>query len=147
MKTNEAGMEIIKTFEGFSSKVYRCPALVCTVGFGSTYGKDGKRITMKHPDVSKKEAEFLLHREVRHTEDAVRRLSKDRLNENQFSAVVSLGYNIGTGNLQSSTLMRMVRRGDIDEAADQFPRWKKANGRTLSGLVRRRAVERELFLS
>lgn len=147
MKTNEAGMEIIKTFEGFSSRVYRCPALVCTVGFGSTYDVAGKRVTMKHPDVSKKEAEFLLHREVRHTEDAVRRLSKDRLNENQFSAVVSLGYNIGTGNLQSSTLMRMVRRGDIDEAADQFPRWKKANGRTLSGLVRRRAVERNLFLS
>ena len=63
-----------------------------------------------------------------------------------FSAVASLAYNIGTGNLQRSTLRIKLNRGRYLDAADEFPKWRKAGGRVLKGLVRRRIAERNLFV-
>ena len=64
-----------------------------------------------------------------------------------FSATASLVYNIGTGNFQRSTLRMKLNRGYYEDAADEFPKWRKAGGRILKGLVRRRARERQLFLT
>jgi len=147
MRVNEAALTIIKSFEGFSSDPYLDPIGIPTIGFGSIWTINGDRISMDHPCVNKEQATKLLQREVRHVEAAIRRLIKAELTENMFSAVASLAYNIGTGNLQRSTLRIKLNRGRYLDAADEFPKWRKAGGRVLKGLVRRRIAERNLFIN
>ena len=62
-----------------------------------------------------------------------------------IQAVCSLAYNIGTGNLQSSTLRSKLNRMDYSGASDEFPKWRRASGKIMRGLVKRRAIEQELF--
>jgi lysozyme len=102
---------------------------------------------MNHLSISKIEAGRLLSREVRHVERQVAYLVTAKLTSNQFSALVSLVYNIGSGNFQASTLRRLINRNEYEKAADEFPKWRRAGGRILPGLVRRRGVERALFLT
>ena len=147
MRCNHEGREIVKFFEGFRSRPYRCSAGVPTIGWGSCYRLDGTRVTMGNPPVSKDEAEELLVFGLRTAENAVARLAKPTpLNENQFSSLVSFVYNIGSGNFQSSTLRQKLRRKDYAKAALEFPKWRRANGQILRGLVNRRKREKELFL-
>jgi lysozyme len=147
MRVNEAALTIIKSFEGFSSDPYLDPIGIPTIGFGSIWSANGDRISMDHPPVDKNKATELLQREVRHVEAAIGRLIKAELTENMFSAIASLAYNIGTGNLQRSTLRIKLNRGKYLDAADEFPKWRKAGGRVLKGLVRRRIAERNLFIN
>ena len=145
MKTNEEGIAIIKHFEGFSSSVYKDPIGIPTIGFGSIWDEEGNRLTMDHKPVSKGEAENLLKRELRHVESAITRLVTVPLTENQFSAISSLTYNIGSSRLKSSTLRQKINRRDYHGASAEFPKWRLAGGRVLKGLVRRRKAERGLF--
>jgi lysozyme len=145
MRTNDAGLAIVKAFEGYSSAPYCDVVGVATIGYGSTFGCDGLRITIDHAPVSKREGEKLLRCGLRTAERAVKQLVTAELTENMFSALVSLCYNIGSGNLQRSTLRMKLNRGSYEAAADEFPKWRKAGGRVLPGLVRRRAAEQELF--
>ena len=147
MKIGKPGLEIIKHFEGFSSDPYLCPADVATIGYGATYGFDHKRITMAHCPISLEEGEALLAQELRSVERSVGRLIQVALTQNQFDALVSFTFNLGSGRLQSSTLRSKLNRKDYEGAADEFPKWRKAGGKVLLGLVKRRAVERKLFLS
>jgi lysozyme len=146
MRVNDKGIEIIKAFEGFSAKAYLDPIGIPTIGFGSIWDADGNRLTMDHPRISKKEATRLLRREVLHVEKAIKRLIKAEMTENMFSSLGSFAYNVGTGNLQRSTLRIKLNRGWYEEAADEFPKWRRAGGKILAGLVRRRKAERALFL-
>ena len=146
MRINELGIEIIKEFEGFSSEVYLDPIGIPTIGYGSTWDAKGDRVTVEHPAITKTEATKLLKREARHVEKAIRRLIKAELTENMFSSLCSWAYNVGTGNLQRSTLRMKLNRGNYEDAADEFPKWRRGGGRILKGLVLRRAAERELFL-
>jgi len=143
---NDEGLAIIKDFEGFSPSVYRDPIGVPTIGYGSTWDSSGERVTMDHPDITEAEGEELLYGEIHNTEKAVGKLITAELTENMYAALVSLTYNIGSGNLQRSTLRKKLNCGNYGGAADEFPKWRKAGGRVLPGLVRRRAAERELFL-
>ena len=142
---NAPGLGIIQAFEGFSAAPYRCPAARWTIGWGCTWDHRGNPVTAKHPAITKKQAEHLLRQEVSHSEGAVRRLIKAPLNENQFSACVSLCFNIGSGNFQKSTLRMKLNRLDYEGASAEFPKWRRSLGKVLSGLVRRRAAERLLF--
>ena len=147
MRCNDEGREIVKFFEGFRSSVYSCSAGVPTIGWGSTYYTDGTRVSPGDPEISKEQAEDLLVFGLRTAENAVARLVKPvALNENQFSSLVSFVYNIGSGNFQSSTLRQRLRRKDYSKAALEFPKWRRANGRILRGLVERRKREKALFL-
>ena len=146
MRTGKPGLEIIKHFEGFSPDPYLCPADVPTIGYGATYGFDHKRITMGHCPISLEEGEALLAQELGSVERSVRRLVQVALTQNQFDALVSFTFNLGSGRLQSSTLRSKLNRENYEGAADQFPKWRKAGGKVLLGLVKRRAVERKLFL-
>lgn len=143
---NEAGLGIIKRFEGWSAVPYCCPAGRWTVGWGATWTLDGSAVTADHPRITKDEGTDLLKREVRHVEKAIRKLIKAELTPNMFSAVASWAFNCGTMAMQRSTLRMKLNRGLYEDAADEFPKWRKAGGRVLAGLVRRRAAERELFL-
>lgn len=141
-KTSNTGLDLIKSFEGFSANAYPDPAhgwKVPTIGYGTTAGvKMGDTIT-------KERAEELLREDVKRFEGYVDRLVKVPLTQGMFDALVSFTYNLGTGALEKSTLLDQLNRGDYDGAAEQFGRWVKAGGKTLAGLVRRRAAERALF--
>ena len=146
MNINKAGLEIIKSFEGWSSDPYLCPANRWTIAYGSTWDINGHPVTADHPSITKEQGEALLRQEVHHIEGAIRRLIKYVLNENQFSSLVSFCYNVGSGNLQKSSLRMKLNRGDVEGASAEFPKWRRSAGKILSGLVRRRQAERNLFL-
>jgi len=144
MKTGVKGRELIKSFESLQLKAYPDPATggkPWTIGWGHTKGvKPGDQITQV-------QAETFLAEDLSVFEAAVSAAIKRPMTQNQFDAMVSLAFNIGGANFASSTLVKKFNAGDVQGAADQFPRWKNADGKEMKGLVRRRAAERELFLS
>lgn len=147
MKTNHSGLDIITHFEGFSSTPYKCPAGVWTIGYGSTRHPDGQPVTAATEPIDETEALEWMAGDLADTEKQVAWLITAPLTENQFSALVSFTYNLGAGNLQSSTLRMKLNRENYDGAADEFPKWRRAGGEILAGLVKRRAAERSLFLN
>ena len=146
MKTPQSGLDIIKHYEGWSPTPYMDPVGIPTIGYGSIWDANGDRVTIAHPRISKANGEALLARELAHVEQAIAKLILAPLNEHRFAALASFTYNLGSGRLQSSTLRMLVNRGDYAGAADEFPKWRRAGGRIILGLVRRRADERELWL-
>lgn len=140
MNVSETGIELIKKFEGCALKSYKCPAGVWTIGYGHTSGvKEGQTIT-------KKQAEIFLKQDIRCFEITVNNLVNVSLNQGQFDALVSFCYNLGSNNLKNSTLLKLLNKKDYFAAAEQFDRWIYAGGKKLSGLVKRRAAEKKLFL-
>ena len=148
MKCNDTGLEIIKVAEGFFAAPYYCPASIISIGYGATRGLDGRPLHMGVESITEEEGEKLLRRDVGIAERAVSRLIRVPLNENEFSALCSFVYNLGSGRLQSSTLRALLNRSAPRErVGEEFPKWRMASGKVLRGLVRRRAVERQLFLT
>ncbi|MBT3332817.1 MAG: lysozyme [Rhodospirillaceae bacterium] len=147
MRICSEGLSIIKEFEGWSRRPYRDPIGIPTIGYGSIWGLDRKRLTMAHREITQDEGEIMLTRMLQHAERAVARLIKTPLTSSEFSALVSFTYNLGAGNLQRSTLRMKANRGDKIGAADEFPKWRRAGGRILAGLVRRRKAEQALWLN
>lgn len=139
---NDAGVALVREFEGCRLDAYRCPAGIPTIGYGAT-GPD-IRMGMKW---TQEEADERLAEDLARFAEGVERLVLVDLTDNQFAALVSFAYNVGLGALAGSTLLRKLNAGDYQGAADQLPRWNKGGGRVLPGLVRRRAAERDLFLS
>ncbi|MFJ2548516.1 lysozyme [Pseudomonas sp. NPDC087612] len=140
MRTSQRGLNLIKSFEGLRLQSYQDAVGVWTIGYGTTRGiKPGMSIT-------KDQAERMLANDVPRFEVEVERLVKVPLTTNQHDALISFTYNLGSANLESSTLLRLLNSGDYAGAAEQFPRWNKAGGKVLAGLVRRREAERKLFL-
>lgn len=142
-RISDKGLALIKKYEGFSAKVYICPAGYETIGFGHLV-RAGKDFSA---GISKQQAEDLLRQDAAFAERAVLRLISVPLSDGQFDALVSFVFNLGGGALQASTLRRKLNRGEYEAAAQQFGRWVFAGGRKLNGLVRRRAEEAALFLS
>lgn len=147
MKTNDAALSIITGFEGFSASPYQCPAGIWTIGYGSTRCPDGLPVTAETPLLTEDDGRQWLRDELARTEGDVTRLVRVPLSENQFGALVSFTYNLGSGNFRASTLRQKLNRGDYDGAVLEFPKWRRAGGKILRGLVRRRAAEQALFLS
>ena len=146
MKTSQIGLDLITGFEGLRLIPYFDSAMVPTIGYGSTRYEDGARVTMKDKAITQAQAKTLFMNTLTTYEAAVNRNVKVPISQNQFDSLVSFTYNLGEENLRTSTLLRKLNVRDYKGAADQFPRWNKAAGRVLNGLVRRRAAERELFL-
>jgi lysozyme len=144
MRTNKAGLNLIKEFEGFRTKAYKCPAGVWTIGYGHT-SMAGPPAVKPGMVVSRTEAEAILRRDLKVFEDGVKSAIKVQLNSNQFSACVSLCYNIGVGAFSRSSVARFCNKGQWKKAADAFALWNKAGGKVLPGLTRRRAAEAALF--
>lgn len=148
MDLSKHGMELLCDFEGKHKKqpngtykAYRCPANVPTIYAGLTRGVyDGMVVT-------EAQGEKMLAKELAATEDAVERLTKVPLNQNQFDALVLLVYNIGVGAYQKSTLLKQLNKGNYDAVPAQMMRWVNGGGKKLSGLVRRRRAEAALFMA
>lgn len=147
-KISTKGLEIIKKYEGFSSKPYLCPSKVITIGYGSTYYEDGSKVKLTDSPITQERATELLEALLVSFERAVDSYCTDAINQNQFDALVSFAYNCGVGNLKSSTLLRKVNvNPDNPTIKDEFLKWTKGGGKTLSGLVRRRTEEAQLYFS
>lgn len=149
MKTSKAGIDLIKSFEGCELKAYLCSSKKPTIGWGHTK-------TVKESDIGKKtisvaDAERLLNQDLFGFEAGVFKLVEVPINENQFSALVSLAFNIGLVAFEGSTLLKRLNAKDYAAAAEQFAVWRmggpKGKKVVLAGLVRRRASEKALFLT
>lgn len=142
MKLNKAGRDLIKRFEGCKLKAYYDAVGVLTIGYGHT-GPDvrvGQQITQQ-------EAEDLLNADLDKFVKGVEKLVTRTLTDNQFSALVSLAYNIGLGNLKKSTLLKNLNAGNVAAVTVSWVKWNKAGGKVLKGLTARRGAEIELFLT
>lgn len=145
-KTGPSGVALIKQFEGFVGKPYLCPAKVPTIGYGATYYPDGKKVTMQDSPITESVATDLLTNMLGRFEKAVDGSCRDDLTQNQFDALVSFTYNLGEGNLKSSTLLKKVNANPNDPTIrDEFMKWVKAGGQVLPGLVKRRQAEADLY--
>ena len=148
MKISNNGINLIKQFEGLSLKPYLDAVNIPTIGYGSTYYRDGKKVTLNDKPISQDEANLLLeHIANKDFGDKINTLVKVELNQNQFDALVSFCYNLGIGNFKSSTLLKKINQADFKGASEEFIKWNKAGGKILDGLTRRRQKEKELFLS
>lgn len=141
MKTSPKGIALIKEFEGLRLKAYKCPGGVWTIGYGHTAG-------VKHGMViSERQAEEYLKADLIAFEKYLNGLGL-AINQNQFDALISFIYNVGTGNFSRSTLLRKVRANPQDNSImDEFLRWVNSKGRVLPGLQRRRLAEMKLYFS
>ena len=141
MKTSPKGIALIKEFEGLRLKAYKCPGGVWSIGYGHTAGvKSGMVIT-------ERQAEEYLKADLIAFEKYLNGLGL-AINQNQFDALISFIYNVGTGNFSSSSLLRKVRVNPLDNSImDEFLKWVYSKGRVLPGLQRRRLAEMKLYFS
>lgn len=146
MKASQNTIKLIEVSESLKLKPYLCPAKIPTIGWGSTMYENGVHVKLTDPAITKERADAIMIRQLVNYEDAVNRYVKVPLNQNQFDALVDFAYNAGNGNLQTSTLLKKLNKGDYAGAAEQFDRWVYGDGKKLNGLVTRRASEKALFL-
>jgi GH24 family phage-related lysozyme (muramidase) len=136
---------LVKRFEGFRSIPYTCPAGKATVGYGFTHYADGTLVTLTDQPMVQSVADEMLVTMLADYGRQVSELLTIPVNQNQFDALVDFAYNLGVGNLKTSTLLKMVNFGQFDVAAEEFGKWVHAGPKTLPGLVVRRDAERRLF--
>lgn len=147
MKLGAKGLALIKTFEGLRLTAYLCAGGVWTLGYGHTRGVRPNDIC------TQEDADAWLKADVSEAEWGVNSLVKVPINQNQFDALVSFTFNLGSDidvdniaeGLGDSTLLRKLNETDYVGAALEFKKWHKAGGKVLSGLVKRRAAEQTLF--
>lgn len=145
---SHAGAAFIAGFEGFSGKLYNDPAGHCTIGYGHLVHKgncNGSEPAAFTKGLTKEEALTLLKTDAQTYANAVRGSVTVPLNQAQFDALVSWTYNLGAGNLKSSTMLKKLNAGDYASVPAEMARWNKAGGKVLAGLVRRRESEGRLF--
>jgi lysozyme len=148
MKLNREGYNLIKSFEGLRLKPYLCSAKVPTIGYGSTFYENNKKVLMSDPPITKQRAEELLQISADRFARKVVNLVKKPITQNQLNALTSFAYNLGSGALASSTLLKKVNVNPNDVTIrNEFMRWNKANGIALKGLTNRRIKEADLYFT
>jgi GH24 family phage-related lysozyme (muramidase) len=148
-KTNAKGLDIIKSFEGLRTAAYPDPGTggePWTIGYGHTSAAGPPNV---YPGltITTAEAEEILKRDLGVFENTVSSATTRTPTSDQFSAMVSFTFNVGSGAFRDSTLLKKHNAGDFAGAADEFLRWVYANGNVMAGLERRRKAERALYLS
>lgn len=140
MIISNSGIRFIASLEGFRETAYQDVGGVWTIGYGETLGvKPGDRI-------SPEDALLSLAKRLGQFSSEVDRILRILPTQNQFDAMTSFTYNVGTAAFSTSTLLRKFNSGDAPGAAEEFLRWDKVRGVPVLGLRRRRASEKELFL-
>lgn len=144
MKTSQAGIDLIHSFEQLRLKAYPDPGSKdgkpWTNGWGSTGSDIGPGTVW-----TKEKADQRFASDLSKFEQAVSLLVKVPLTQYQFDALVSFTYNLGIGSLKSSTLLKMLNEGYYSNAGLQLLRWTKNDGVEMAGLVRRRKEELKMF--
>jgi len=148
MKLDKKGYDLIKEFEGLKLKPYKCSAGIATTGYGSTYYENGTRVQMSDAPITKQRAEQLLQHTADRFASKVANLIKKPVTQNQFNALVSFAFNVGSGALASSTLLKLVNVNPNDPMiAKEFLRWNKVNKVPVQGLTNRRIKESALYFT
>lgn len=143
-------VDLIKEFEGFESKPYPDPATKkapYTIGYGTTFYPDGKKVTMKDPAISEAKAtELLAWYVTKVVQPTLDKFVKKPLNQNQKDALASFIYNIGEPNFSSSTMLKKINVNPNDPTIElEFAKWNKAAGKVMNGLTKRRSAEAQLY--
>ena len=142
----ERAAELARPYEGLRLEPYHDPAGFPTIGYGHLLSRERGADLARWPALrDEAEAEALLEADMATAQGAVARLIRVELSEEQEAALIDFAFNCGGGNLQSSTLRRVVNRGKHEAAPAQFRRWVWAGGVKLPGLVRRREAEAALY--
>jgi len=145
---SDACIDLVKSFEGFFSKPYLCPANVPTIGYGTILYPNGKKVTLQDLPIDEKKAIEFMRFELNQKAKEVDAMTTDAVNQRQFDALVSFAYNCGSGALKGSTLLKRVNFNPQDlTIIDAFLMWNRANGKVLNGLTRRRKAEAKLYFS
>ncbi len=155
-KVCEAAEAIAKPCESLSLKPYLCPAGKATIGYGTTWYPNGKRVTMDDPWISKEQAEHYMRHAMQVTWHSLRKLLTRSPTVNQAAALLDLAYNIGVGvhdgvkgDIADSDLIAAFNRGDDARVGKEFPLWchARVDGKLvkLPGLVKRRALDLQLY--
>lgn len=139
MRTSDEGLALIRHFEGCRLEAYLCPAGVWTIGYGHTHGVQSGDV------IDQEAAEAFLIEDLEEFEGHVKSLVETKLKQHQFDAIVSWTFNLGPGNLKSSTLLNRINYGPLSDVPFQIQRWTRAGGTVLEGLVKRRAAEAALW--
>jgi lysozyme len=152
MKTNEAGVALIKKWESFRAKPYICPAGIPTIGYGTTMYPNGKKVTMQDKPITEQVADMYLRQHLERIELQTSVALQVQLSDNRFSALVSFVYNLGIGAFRKSTLLKVVNAAPGSPGIRvEFMKWTKAtvNGKKveLAGLVSRRKSEADLYFN
>jgi len=138
---NEAGLDLIKQFEGLRLQAYTDAVGLVTIGYGHEI-KVGESISST---ITEEEATAFLLWDTALAARAVDRLVTVPISDNQFDALVSFVFNVGSVRFASSDLLNKLNAGDYAGASDEFLKWDHAGGHVLPGLTRRRQAERDLF--
>jgi lysozyme len=148
MKISQNGLDLLKRFEGVRLKPYLCPAGIPTISIGCTYYEDGTKVRMTDPEISQARATEIFLNVLKHYESSVDSFTRDDITQNQFDALVSFAYNVGTGALKNSTLLKKVNANPNDKFIEsQFLIWNKVNGVPNKGLTLRRQTEYNHYFS
>lgn len=139
---SEEGLALIRTFEGYSSTPYRCPAGVLTIGYGHVL-KGGEAAT---PSITREAAETWLKEDAQKAALLLSRHVAVALTQHQADALISFIFNVGGGAFARSTLKKVINRGWHGEVPAQLARWIYAGGQVQRGLVKRREAEAELYM-
>ena len=149
MQTSDRGLALIKAYEGLRLEAYPDAGYGwdrATIGYGHT-AQAGPPGVVRGMKITASDAEQILRNDLRKFEGYVTSAVHVPLTQAQFDALVSWTFNLGPGNLKSSTMLRKLNAGDYQGAADEMLRWNKSNGKALAGLTKRREAERALFLT
>jgi len=147
MQMSQEGIDaLLKKFEGCKLKAYRCPAGICTIGYGHTSAA-GNPTVVDGLTIRQDQAEAILRSDLVKYETAVHNMVEQSLTQHQFDVLVDFAYNAGVGNLKSSTLLKKVNAGQFDAVPAELMKWTKGGGKVLAGLVRRRQAESAWWLS
>jgi lysozyme len=139
----ELAAALCRQFEGYRAKPYLCPAGIPTIGYGSTYYSDKRKVTLEDPPMDEPTARELLMVELEHTylPGVLRNCPGLITDVRKCNAIVDFCYNLGVGRLQTSTLKRKINAGDWEGAKEQLMLWTKGGGKVLPGLLKRRTAE------
>lgn len=141
MRASDKAESLIKRFEECRLKAYKCPAGVWTIGWGTTGRGIKEGLVITQPT-----ANNMLKAHIADISLDLTDIFGNKLEQNEFDAIVSFVYNIGITAFRRSTMCHLLMEGKNAEASKEFDRWVYANGKKLAGLVKRREAEKDLFL-
>ena len=146
-RLSDAGIKLLVEFEGEILRVYRDPIGLPTLGVGHLVTPAEKKDYPVGKVITREVSRQFLRQDAARFEKCVNNSVLVPVTQNQFDAMVSLAFNVGEANFRKSSVLRFVNQRNFQKAADSFGLWNKAGGKVLSGLARRRAAERSVFLS
>lgn len=146
MRLTQEGLDLIKSFEGFSAKWYKCPANVWTIGYGHTAAAGPPSYTPLQK-ITREEGENILRSDLAKYEQAVMDAVNVPITDEQYSALVSFCYNVGPGAFKRSSVLKAVNSNRHDLVPSRLALFTQGGGKVLKGLVRRRQAEGQLYAS